>query len=208
MSPDEIRQNPPLSELSPVQAKVVLALTQGNATTQAAQSAGVHRSTVYEWLRNDPGFAAALRQSRREYVQTLRDQMKELSAIALSTLRSLLEDPNTPAAVRLRAALAVLERPRYPEQGWNLPESLNTTRQDEFLRNFALLEKDYQVSLMEENLRKHAVEDSAEPALEPASEPPAISRNARCPCGSGLKYKRCCGARPAGNVQKVFNAAA
>jgi len=21
----------------------------------------------------------------------------------------------------------------------------------------------------------------------------AIARNARCPCGSGLKYKRCCG---------------
>jgi AcrR family transcriptional regulator len=193
MSPDEIRQNPPLSELSPVQAKVVLALAQGHTTTQAAQAAGIHRSTVYEWLKNDPGFAAALRQSRREYVRTLRDQMKELSSIALRTLRSLLEDPETPAPVRLRAALAVLERPRYPQQGWNLPESLNTTRQDDFLQNFALLEKDYRVSLMEESLRKHTLPDSP----EPPPEPPAIARNARCPCGSGLKYKRCCGALPA-----------
>jgi len=24
-------------------------------------------------------------------------------------------------------------------------------------------------------------------------EPNSVSRNARCPCGSGLKYKRCCG---------------
>ena len=25
-----------------------------------------------------------------------------------------------------------------------------------------------------------------------AREPPAVGRNAPCPCGSGLKYKKCC----------------
>lgn len=30
-------------------------------------------------------------------------------------------------------------------------------------------------------------------ALSPASPSPRVSRNAPCPCGSGKKYKRCCG---------------
>jgi uncharacterized protein YecA (UPF0149 family) len=32
--------------------------------------------------------------------------------------------------------------------------------------------------------------------VAPAEEAARPSRNAPCPCGSGLKYKRCCGARP------------
>jgi SWIM/SEC-C metal-binding protein len=31
-----------------------------------------------------------------------------------------------------------------------------------------------------------------------ARPPPAVGRNARCPCGSGRKYKRCCLAASAG----------
>lgn len=27
----------------------------------------------------------------------------------------------------------------------------------------------------------------------PEKEPPQVSRNAKCPCGSGKKYKKCCG---------------
>ena len=30
-----------------------------------------------------------------------------------------------------------------------------------------------------------------------------ISRNAPCPCGSGKKYKKCCGAREASHKQKM-----
>lgn len=29
------------------------------------------------------------------------------------------------------------------------------------------------------------------------------SRNGRCPCGSGLKYKRCCAAHPGSRAQKI-----
>jgi AcrR family transcriptional regulator len=169
--PDTIRQNPTLSELSPVQATVLLALSQGATITKAAQSAGIHRSTVYEWLRKDARFAAALQQSREDYVEALRDQLQGLSALALTALESLLEDPKTPPPVRLRAALAILQRPCYPDQGWNLPASINTPQEDEFVRDVALLKKDFEISRMEET----------------------VARNAPCPCGSGHKYKRCCG---------------
>ena len=164
-------QNPTSSELSPVQAAVLLALSQGASITKAAQSAGLHLSTVNEWLQEDAHFAAAFRQACEEYIQTLRDQMRDLSALALTTLQSLLEDSKTPPSVRLRAALAVLEHPRFPDQGWNLPAPINTPKQEELVRDFALLKKDYEASLHEET----------------------VARNAPCPCGSGRKYKRCCG---------------
>ncbi len=160
---DTIRHDPTLSELSPAQAKVILALVEGATVSKAAQAAGIHRSTVHDWLKRDPRFAAALRHSRAEYAETLRDEMKELSALALTTLRALLEDPSTSAAVRLRAALAILERPRLPEPGWTLPTSLSTPREDEFRRDFAALEVEMKALQMETALPCAATEDEIPP---------------------------------------------
>ncbi len=61
-------------------------------------------------------------------------------------------------------------------------------------------------------LRKDRPETAIEPAEQPASAPvpdPSTPRGAQCPCGSGLKYKRCHGwnapaaqsARPAPNLR-------
>jgi hypothetical protein len=187
---NDIQHNPTLSAFSPVQAKVILALAQGQTITQAAKSAEIHRSTIYEWLNKDPAFGNAVAESRQEYVQTLKDQMTELSALALQTLRSLLEDPKAPAGVRLRAALAILDRPCHPDPVWSLPASIHTTKQDKVRQNFAEYEADIKISRLQEALRKDCRENDAN------SEPgiPQVSRNAPCPCGSGHKYKRCHGA--------------
>src|SRR2546427_522729 len=45
----------------------------------------------------------------------------ELAAHTLLTLHDLLRDPVTPHAVRLKTALAILQRPHAPNPGWNLP---------------------------------------------------------------------------------------
>jgi hypothetical protein len=50
-------------------------------------------------------------------------------------------------------------------------------------------------------LRKGAVQIEYErstprPALSPVRREPQIARNAPCPCGSGRKYKKCCGRTP------------
>jgi transposase-like protein len=152
-----------LSTLSSVQAQVVAALVSGSTMTRAAAEAGVHRSTIYNWIRTEPAFSEALSETRTELTGQLLDKLHEMSGLALSAIRKLLEDPETPAPVRLRAALAVLGRPSG--SGWVLPETIPITRS------------------------------------RPAATPPApeeTPRNAVCPCGSGLKYKRCCGvgARP------------
>jgi transposase-like protein len=104
------------SDLSAVQQQVVAALARGRTITAAAAEAQLHRSTIYNWLNTLRAFNAALADARSQYAEQLRDEMKELSATALETLRTLLQDPQTSSTVRLRASLAILER-----QDWSLP---------------------------------------------------------------------------------------
>ena len=151
---NELRQN---STLSPVQAQVAAALASGQSISAAAVAAGVHRSTVHNWLKSDANFQAEFDKIRQERFHDLYDQMLDLDTLALDTIRQILADPATPPSVRLRAALAVVSRPKEPRKIWNLPFICSP-------------------------------HDKA-----PAPPAPEIPRNAPCPCGSGDKYKRCCG---------------
>jgi hypothetical protein len=148
-------------DLTPVQAQVVAALAAGTTVIRAAAAAGVHRTTIHNWLRSSKEFRDAVEQARGHYDALIADRLNELSTVALDTLRQLLTSPETPPAVRLRAALAVLGRPTGFDRGWQLPVSVG------------------RVAI-------------ARPAPQPAAVTSA-PRNAPCPCGSGLKYKHCCG---------------
>ena len=172
--------------LSPAQARVVVALAQGLSVTAAAREAGVHRDTIYQWLRNQPEFETAVENARAEYVAILADGVRDLAARALETLKELLDDPHTPPAVRLKTALAILQRPAYPKQTWQLPERIETPSQQQVQDVFAEIEAD----AMEAKAAKAGARVVPLPPRE--AKPPA--RCAPCPCGSGLKYKRCCGA--------------
>jgi len=110
--------------LSPTQASVVAALVQGKSVSAAARQAGIHRTTVHNWMRSEPEFKAAVHRAKRDYIEFLNDQLRELATGALQTLHHLIEDPATPSTVRLKAALAVLERPQLPDGGWSLPDRL------------------------------------------------------------------------------------
>jgi AcrR family transcriptional regulator len=128
--------------LTTVQHQVVLALAQGTTVSAAAQSAGLHRTTIYKWLDTHEAFAQAVREARAEYVLTLRDQMKELSAIALDTLYALITNAQTPAGVRLRIALAILDRPKFPQPAWTLPEQIGNVNEEQLRKNLLVMEPD------------------------------------------------------------------
>jgi hypothetical protein len=98
--------------LSPVQAQVVAALAQGRTATDAARDAGI-RTTIHYWFRTERVFKNAFQEAQCEYVAILHDGMRDLAARAVETLRNRLDDPKTPPAVRLRTALAVLQRPHF-----------------------------------------------------------------------------------------------
>ena len=105
----------------------------------------------------------------------------ELAAHTLLTLHDLLRDPVTPHAVRLKTALAILQRPHAPNPGWNLPCPVESEP-------------------AETNSGATPIAAATEPAAPP-TQPPApapIVRCAPCPCGSGRKYKRCCGVEAIG----------
>ena len=177
-----------ISTLSTPQQQVVNALAQGSTITAAAEATGIHRTTVHNWIKDQPDFAKAVLDARAEVIHTLRDQLKHLSFRSLATLQSLLDDPNTPHAVRLKTALAILERPAFPSRDWALPERVGTPVQEEILKDIAVIEADYTVVRMEDVIKKSASRaQNAEPG------PGQIPRSAPCPCGSGEKYKRCCG---------------
>src|SRR5260370_22620343 len=118
----------PTANLSPAQAQVVAALAQGRTVTAAAREADLHRNTIYNWL-DEPAFKTAVEEAQREYVAILSDGMRDLAALALETLRNLLEDPKTPPAVRVKTALAVLQRPHFPQPGWRMPDRIAHPRQ-------------------------------------------------------------------------------
>jgi AcrR family transcriptional regulator len=186
--------------LSPVQAQVIAALAQGRTATDAARDAGIHRTTIHHWFRTQPLFKTAFEEAQREYVETLRDGMRDLAARAVETLRNLLDDPNTPPAVRLRTALAILQRPHFPQPGWNLPERIESPREQQVVDNLVEIKADYDAMRMTEALQASPVGPVPD---VPELPTPQIARNAPCPCGSGDKYKRCCGVGSPGKINRA-----
>jgi len=102
-------------------------LTPVQAQAAAAESAGIHRTTVYHWFRTVPEFEA-VGQAKAEFLFAPRDEIDPISSVARAGLRSLIEDKDTPHAVKLKAILATLQRPQFPAQGWTLTDS-NTSPQ-------------------------------------------------------------------------------
>ena len=124
-----------VSALSIDQAKAALALARGGTVSAAADSIGVHRSSIYHWYKSDPNFKQAIEEIRREWHDRLIDEMRRLESLALLRLRHILEDDSVSAGVQLRAALTILTRLKEssvsPE--WSLPhmESLGYTIEDD-----------------------------------------------------------------------------
>jgi hypothetical protein len=142
----------PAPQLSVIQTKAIAALATGCNISSAACLVGVHRSTIHDWL-TQPDFRSALAESQQEFLDLYQDQLLAIANLAIDTIRQTLENTELSPALRLRAALAVIDRPLFPTK--TVPDT--------------------------------TLSDTPQPHDAP------IARNAPCPCGSGNKYKRCCG---------------
>jgi hypothetical protein len=96
-------------ELMPKRREVIEALAHGASVTDAAKQAEVDRSTVYCWLKTDAAFVAELNRSRQDRRDALQARFGELASEASNVVSDLLKREDTPAAVRLKAALCVLQ---------------------------------------------------------------------------------------------------
>jgi hypothetical protein len=148
--------------LSTVQLDAIAFLAAGNSIVAVSHETGVHRATIHNWLKL-PEFHQLLDQSRRDHLAHLRSRLGQLAEIAFDTIRHTLTDPAVSPAVKLKAALAVIDRPLFPKPTDAAPPQ----EVDE-------------------------LDEPAKPAVV-TRQVPEIGRNAPCPCGSGNKYKRCCG---------------
>lgn len=164
--------------LTPVQANVIQALAAGATVTAAAREAGLHRSTVHLWTRQHPIFARALLIARQERAAILLDELASLSELALDTFRQVLSAPQAPASTRLKAALEIVKLVQN-QQPTDLAQLKSDLALDAHLKDL------------------HLADTAAQPYPPPPLPVKAPVRNAPCPCGSRLKYKRCCGALPA-----------
>ena len=178
--------------LTPTQEQVLALLSAGSTVTAAAASAGIHRNTIANWRQSSPLFREAQHQADTEKAERWREQAEELAAAAIDAIRTILTDPKAPAGVRLKAALAILDKVstprvlsassaspralREPTESANHPDAAPETTQPGPAQSAQSAQSTNLPSFVNTYIRST----------------PKIGRNEPCPCGSGRKFKQCC----------------
>jgi hypothetical protein len=90
------------------QRVAVLALLAGSTLSAAAEAAGVDRRTIHRW-KQDPQFVAILNEKRHELASASIQALRALAPLAVVVVRELMLDRRVSPAVRLRAALEVID---------------------------------------------------------------------------------------------------
>ena len=162
------------TNLTPIQAAAAIALGSDSKSLPSPRNSISTRSTLYNWAKN-PHFFKSVETANAQFQEQFRTQIAMLTRLALTNIQQILADTEASPSVRPKAALAVLK------QDWELPNST------EFDTN----------SQESDPLRNELPPESPAPEQPVRSE--KIGRNEPCPCGSTLKYKRCCGNSVRGN---------
>jgi SEC-C motif len=184
-------QYSPDATLTPVQHHVLSLLAQGSSVTEAAAAAEIHRNTITNWRRTVPAFARELEFAGRERSLFWHDQAANLAQKAIEVMTAILNDETAAPSLRLRVALKVVGMASAPR-----PESIRPfpafAAQLEAVDGRLLLLK-AQCAEAEREETIETVHNSAQsPIPTPIRRPAEPGRNSPCPCGSGIKYKRCC----------------
>ena len=93
----------PQANLSPKQRRAIRALIETGDTAQAAQGAGVGRTTVYRWM-TQPAFMAELKGAELQAIESLGRGMISLSDDVLAVWREAMIADGVPWTVKQQAA--------------------------------------------------------------------------------------------------------
>ncbi len=94
---------------SATQQKFVALIATGSTASEAAAATGVHRNTVLNWVRSS-AFAEAYQQACRRRSAAFTEHAEALAIESFAAIRAIIADPQMPPAVRLKAALAMIDR--------------------------------------------------------------------------------------------------
>jgi hypothetical protein len=120
MSTDLVQANTTLTttpsdeaaELSTTQIAALDALLSGKTATDAAAAAGIGRRTLYNWLRQDYRFQAALNAGRKDLRQAIAHRLERLANDATECVGKAVREGDVKAALEIVKRLDVLA-PRY-----------------------------------------------------------------------------------------------
>lgn len=95
--------------LTYAQATVLRELLAGSSISKAARAAGVSRKSASTWVNHDETFIEARRKLTSEPLAVAKDRLVRLARDAADALEEVLNNPDTPSAVRVNAAGLVLK---------------------------------------------------------------------------------------------------
>jgi hypothetical protein len=185
--------------LTPQQHRIIALLAAGNSITQAAAAENLHRNTIANWRRTVPAFARELEFALREQRQYWHEQATRLAPLSLHVIEETLTNPNASPSLRFRAAALIMKLATDPKA-----KALQTT--DTLPAELAAMEGQIQGWHKETAAKPEIfdIEQSAKISVDaqictkpqPIRVAPKPGRNQLCPCGSNLKFKRCCENKP------------
>jgi transposase-like protein len=166
-----------MEQLTPLQTQAVTRLLAGQSVAAVARELQVDRSTIYNWRKQHPYFSYVLTKTQILQAERLSSSLQDLAEAAVDTIRDLMLSTETPAAVRLRAAQAILNSSNHHRHQQQQPSAAVE----------ALIGPPPQPQI------QHNSTPFDTPNTPYRRETPKLGRNDLCACGSGLKFKRCCG---------------
>ena len=101
-------QNATPSPLSSGRLRAVEALAAGKTVTESAKLAGVDRTTVHRWRREDFEFQAELNRQQRELHDAFRQRLLSIALLATETVSAAVEAGDVPASLQVLKGIGVL----------------------------------------------------------------------------------------------------
>ena len=99
------------AHLSPPQRRAIEKLTAGDTVIDAAKAAGVTRSTLHRWLKDNPHFAAAYNAWQEESIAIARGRLVALTGDAVGAVATAIRAGDSRAALAILKSMGLLDRP-------------------------------------------------------------------------------------------------
>jgi transposase-like protein len=181
----------------PAAQEQVLAAIVGGATMKAAaEAASIHRNTISYWRQTSLPFREALSQAQYDKAIFVREEAESHVTDSFAAIHAILTNPDASDSARLNAAKYIIDKastppPPKPEVIYhpqNLPEIVHSNAQSPAPETSAA-----SAAAPPEPKKPEIVHSNAQTAAsQTVRSGPKVGRNEPCPCGSGLKFKRCC----------------
>jgi transposase-like protein len=185
--------------LPPAQEQVLAAIVGGATMKAAAEAASIHRNTISYWRQTSLPFREALSQAQYDKAIFIREEAENHVADSFAAIHAILTKPDASDAARLNAAKYIIDKASTPPppkteviyHPQNVPEIVHSNAQSPAAERTATSATSVGPSPAGPNPEiVHSNAQSTPP--QTVRSVPKIGRNEPCPCGSGLKFKRCC----------------